>query len=210
MMVSSGCISMWKNGRSRRYLEQSYFNKCFRRKTHKKTYIIEYCYLRARYVSTCEKISWKRRYASAKVSKAWIYCDTANLLQQKAQSVWAQPPVADKSRRLRGRKPSKTGNHRYTELFVSKKQQILWSRMIASLAFTKLCWFASSSAGNRKLRRAGNNGFVFILSFHRRCRKMKICSKATSLTLFYLSTAGKRKRRTACESFASSLLLDLR
>ena len=37
MMVSSGCIPMWKNGRSRRYLEESYFNKCFRRKTHKKT-----------------------------------------------------------------------------------------------------------------------------------------------------------------------------
>ena len=36
MMVSSGCIPMWKNGRSRRYLEESYFNKCFRRKTQKK------------------------------------------------------------------------------------------------------------------------------------------------------------------------------
>ena len=100
-----------KNGRSRRYLEESYFNKCFRRKTQKKRNIDQYCYLRARYVLTCEKISWKRRYASAKHSDPCIYSQTANSLEQIVQFVWAQPPVAVKSRPLRGRKPSKTGNH---------------------------------------------------------------------------------------------------
>ena len=44
------------------------------------------------------------------------------------------------------------------ELFVSKKQQNLRSRNIVSLAFRKLCWFASSSAGNRKLRAARKIG----------------------------------------------------
>ena len=38
------------------------------------------------------------------------------------------------------------------ELFVSKKHQILWSRMIASLAFRKLCWFASLLRRQQKIK----------------------------------------------------------
>ena len=166
---------MWKNGRSRRYLEESYFNKCFRRKTQKKRNIDQYCYLRARYVLPCEEISWKRRYASAELSKASIICHSARFGQQNTQCVWMQPPVAHNSRPLRRRQPSKTGIHAIQNILSQKKQQILRSRMIASLAFRKLCRFVSSSAGNRKLRRAGTMVFVFILRFHRPSEKIKIC-----------------------------------
>ena len=65
--------------------------------------------------------------------------------------------------------------------------------MIASLAFRKLCRFVSSFAGNRKLRRAGNNGFVFILRFLRRFEKIKIRCEAQILCLSYLPTAAKSK-----------------
>ena len=137
MMVSGEYISMWENGRSRQSLEEPYFKKCFRRKTHKKRYITEYCYLRARYVLTCEKISWKRRYASAKHSDPCIYSDTAKFLEEKAQFVWAQTPVASKSRRLRGRKPSKTGNHAIKN-FVDRKFPIF-------RAFFVFCYLRSRS-----------------------------------------------------------------
>ena len=109
MMVSSGCIPMWKNGRSRRYLEESYFNKCFRRKTQKKRHIDLYCYLRPRYIFPFEEISWKQRYASAEPSKAWNICNGKRFGGHKDQSFRGQPPVAHKWRTLRGRQPSKTG-----------------------------------------------------------------------------------------------------
>ena len=92
-------------------MEESYFNKCFRRKTQKKRNIDQYCYLRARYVSPCEEISWKRRYASAELSKASIICHSARFGQQNILCVWMQPPVAHNSRPLRRRQPSKTGIH---------------------------------------------------------------------------------------------------
>ena len=80
-------------------------------KTQKKRNIDQYCYLRARYVLPCEEISWKRRYASAELSKASIICHSARFVQQNNQFVWMQPPVAYNSRPLRGRQPSKTGIH---------------------------------------------------------------------------------------------------
>ena len=91
------------------------------------------------------------------------------------------------------------GNHQkqvsmlYRNICLKKKQQNLRSRMIASLAFRKLCRFVSSFAGNRKLRRAGNNGFVFILRFLRRFEKIKIRCEAQILCLSYLPTAAKSK-----------------
>ena len=48
-----------------------------------------------------------------------------------------QITTASRTETIKNRYPS------YTESYVSKKQQILWSRIIASLAFRKLCWFAS-------------------------------------------------------------------
>ena len=94
--------NIWKNLTSRSVLDE---------KHKKKRYIVEYCYLRQRYVWTCEEISWKRRYASANVTKAWIYSQTATFLEQNDQFDRRQRWVAYKSRPLRGRKPSKTGNH---------------------------------------------------------------------------------------------------
>ena len=193
MMVSSGCIPMWRNGTSIRYLEEWYFNKCFRRKTQKKRHIDLYCYLRPRYVFPFEEISWKQRYASAEPSKAWNICNGTRFGRQKDQSFRGQPPVAHKWRTLRGRQPSKTGTHAIQNILSQKKQQNLRSRMIASLAFRKLCRFVSSFAGNRKLRRAGNNGFVFILRFLRRFEKIKIRCEAQILCLSYLPTAAKSK-----------------
>ena len=112
-----------------------------------------------------------------------------------------QPPVAHNSRPLRRRQPSKTGIHAIENILSQKKQQILTSRMIVSLAFRKLCRFVSSSAGNRKLRRAGTMVFVFILRFHRPSEKIKIRCEAQILCLFYSSTDRLRKLRSACESF---------
>ena len=207
MMVSSGCIPMWQNGTSIRYLEEWYFNKCFRRKTQKIRYVELYCHLRRRYLSPLEEISWRQRDASAEPSKAWKICHGTRFDGCKAQSFRWQPPVAHKWRPLRRRQPSKTGIHAIQKYLSQKKQQNVRSRMIASLAFRKLCRFVSSSAGNRTLRRAGNNGFVFILLFLRRFEKIKIRCEAQILCLFYASTDRQRKLRSACESFASLLLL---
>ena len=203
MMFSSGCIPMWRNGRSIRYLEEWYFNKCFRRKTQKKRHIDLYCYLRPRYIFPFEEISWKQRYASAEPSKAWNICNGTRFGRQKDQSFRGQPPVAHKWRTLRGRQPSKTGTIGIQNILSQKKQQNLRSRMIASLAFRKLCRFVSSFAGNRKLRRAGNNGFVFILLFLRRFEKIKIRCEAQILCLFYSSSEGLRK----CWTLANLLRL---
>ena len=52
--------------------------------------------------------------------------------------------------------------------------------------------------------------FVFILRFHRPFEKIKIRCEAQILCLFYASTDRLRKLRSACESFASLLLLDRR
>ena len=111
MMVSSGCIPMCKNGTSIWYLDEWYFNKCFRRKKQKKRYIELYCYLRRRYLSPLEEISWRQRYASAEPSKAWKICHGTRFDGCKAQSFRWQPPVAHKWRPLRRRQPSKTGIH---------------------------------------------------------------------------------------------------
>ena len=138
MMVSSGCIPMWKNGRSRRYLEESYFNKCFRRKTQKKRNIDQYCYLRARYVLPCEEISWKRRYASAELSKASIICHSVRFSQQNTQCVWMQPPVAHNSRPLRRRQPSKTGGYAMKN-FCLKRSNKFWGHEWSPLLLSESC-----------------------------------------------------------------------
>ena len=138
MMVSGECISMWENGRSRQSLEEPYFKKCFRRKTHKKRYITEHCYLRARYVLTCEKISWKRRYASVELSKASIICHSARFSQQNTQCVWMQPPVAHNSRPLRRRQPSKTGIHAIQNLFPQNNNKI-WGHKWLPLLLSESC-----------------------------------------------------------------------
>ena len=149
MMVSSECIAIWENGGSRRYLEECNFKKCFRQKTQKKRYIFPNCYLRQRYVWTCEEITWKQRFASAKVFRRWIYSQGAIFLEENNRSLWIQPPVANKSRPLRGRKPSKTGNHPI-ENFVDRKFPIFRAALNFLLPVVEEKWrrkrFASSSS----------------------------------------------------------------
>ena len=131
---------IWKNVTSRSVLDK---------KHKKKRYIFPNCYLRQRYVWTCEEITWKQRFASAKVFRRWIYSQGAIFLEENNQSLWIQPSVAYKSRPLRGRKPSKTGNHPM-ENFVDRKFPIFRAALNFLLPVVEEKWrrkrFASSSS----------------------------------------------------------------
>ena len=159
MMVSSGCIPMWKNGTSRRYLEESYFNKCFRRKTQKKT---EYRSILLPPSTICLTL-WGN-FVEAKICLSGAFKSIDHMPFSKIRS--AKHPIClgatSGCPQFTTTSTTATIKNRYpcdTESFSSEKQQNLSSRMIASLAFRKLCRFVCCSAANRKLRRAGNNGF---------------------------------------------------
>ena len=120
---------IWKNLTSRNALDE---------KHKKKRYIFPNCYLRQRYVWTCEEITWKQRFASAKVFRRWIYSQGAIFLEENNRSLWIQPSVAYKSRPLRGRKPSKTGNHAIWN-YLSQKSNKICGHEITSPLLSESC-----------------------------------------------------------------------